>query len=151
MINATIKGGTAYTVLDLETSREEIQAELPRARQVAGASPQLEVYVRDMAEFIKDKTTDSKLVRCLNNVKIRPMFHSSVPIAERYKVHPKRMADLKYVLEARYTNGTNEQAAAEVTDVARGVLQGLVVGNNSYWAQSLAKAPDGEYHPWTND
>jgi hypothetical protein len=143
--------GRAYTIMDIEASKEEIEAELPRARYAARTPNQLEISVREVKDVMADRTTDPKLVRCLGDNEIEAIYPEKYLGPIQFKPKPKLMSKLKYILEAKYPNTKdNEKAAAEITDVTN-YLYYAFGQDKPFYAEIIAKAPDREYHPWTND
>lgn len=93
--------GRAYAFMDLYASREQIEAELPRARQAAKTLSQLEVSVKNVKDLMADRNTDTDLVRCLGQNFIDSKFPEKYLGPVKFKPRPKPMSDLKYALEAR--------------------------------------------------
>ena len=143
------KCGTSYAFMDLGASKEQIEDELPRARKAAVTPSQLEISVRTVKDFLADKTTDKDLVKCVGENSICPL----VPKGYNAPANPtwsRKLSDLKYVIEARYPHATNEQAAAEITDVSKH-LYDIFGDNKPFYFLTINKAPNGEYLPWEKD
>jgi hypothetical protein len=145
--------GRAYAFMDLDASREQIEAELPMARQTAKTPSRLEVSLRDVRELIADRTTDPDLVKCIYQ-------NSPYPIISRKhlgkeQIKGKRMADLKYVIEVKSPKVTteqaaNEEAATEVTNINR-YLYNTFGNDKPFYSTVILKAPTGQYCPWEDE
>ncbi len=142
--------GKAYAIMGLGASKEQIEDELPKARQAARTPSQLEISVREVKDVMNDRNTDQKLVKYIGQNFIVPITPGKYlgPVQVKTNVIP--MSKVNYILEAKYPNATNEKAAAEITDVTNYLYYAF--GNDKpFFAEIFAKAPDREYYSWTND
>lgn len=141
--------GRAYAFMDFEASKKQIEYELPKARKAAGTPSRLEISVREVKELIEDRTTDPELVRCISQNSICPLVPKGYD-GPTSKTESRRMSDLKYVLEAKYSNATNKQASEEITDVTS-FLGYTFSKDKPFYSLIISKDPNGQYRPWTND
>lgn len=109
--------GRAYALMDFEASKEQIESELPYAREAARTPSQLEISVREVKDLITDKTVDSDLVKYIGENSIYPIFPEKFK-AEMESAKPIKMSDLRYILETKYPDATNEQAAEQINGVS---------------------------------
>ena len=141
--------GRAYALMDFKASKEEIESELPFAREAARTPSQLEILVREIKDLKTDRTVDSDLVKYIGENSIYPMFPEKFK-AEMKNAKPIKMSDLRYMLEAKYPNATNEEAAEQINAVSNYLF--YTFGDNKPLNYDvIGKAPDGQYNPWRND
>jgi len=149
-INGRYIEGKAYAIIGLEASKEQIEEELPRARMAAETPSELEISVREVSDLMNDKSTDPKLVRCIGQNFVYPIKPGKYLGPIQVKTEIKPMSKVNYVLEAKYPNADNGQAASEITDVTNYLYYAF--GNDKpFCAEITAKAPNGQYLAWTND
>jgi len=134
--------GTAYAFMDLDASIKQVRDELPRVLVAAQTPSELEVSVREVKDLINDRKIDSALVEYIRAVNVKPAGHFNRP--------SKKMSELKYVVEAKYPNAEDKQAAEQLTDVSNNLCYAFNY-KKPFYAEIVAKAPNGRYMSWTND
>lgn len=96
-----------------------------------------------------DRIADSDLVKYIGENSIYPIFPEKFK-AQMKNAKPIKMSDLRYILEAKYPDATNEQAAEQINGVSNYLY--YTFGNNKPFNYDvIARAPDGEYHLWGTD
>jgi len=141
--------GRAYSFFDLKQSKNEIESELDKARKSDKAPSGLELTLRDMKEFANDKNTDPDLIKCINEEYVSPHVPTGYdgPIST---IKQKKIVDLKYVLETKYLNATNDEAVAQTIGITN-LLYKQFNKDKPFYVDIILKAPDGKYHNLTND
>lgn len=141
--------GKAYAFFDLKQSKNEIEPALAEARKDDKTPSGLEMTLKDMKEFVNDKNTDPDLVKCINEEYLSPHVPTGYD-GLISTIKQKKIVDLKYVLETKYLNATNDEAAAQTIGITN-LLYKHFNKDKPFYVDVILKAPDGQYHNWTND
>lgn len=136
--------GKAYAFFDSPASDSDIKADLPATRVALDIPGELELLLRDVKDFETDPQSDPRLVKIIRDNNIFAMYPSKLRhlMAE---AKPKTIADLKYVLEARCPNMSNEETAYYL-DVAVGGIYWTFGQEAPFFKEVIAEI-DGEYLP----
>ena len=141
--------GKAYVFMDLNAAKKQIEDELPRARELAETPSHLEISVKEVREAIADGTLDQELTKFIHQNEIFPLV-SKTYSGPRSGLKRKRMADLRYVMEAKCPNATNEQVsrlASHITDK----LYAAFNKGEPFYEVNMSRAPNGQYEGWEED
>ncbi len=103
--------GTAYAFFDSDATKQKIKRSMPQVIENANTPRQLELLLHENTGNLQ---LDKKLQQIVRTPRSSRILHSKVGV-DAPEVAP--LEDLKYVLEAKYPNATNEEAANELGDV----------------------------------
>ena len=116
-------------LFDCKASKAEIEAEIPRIREISETPNELELSLMEIRDFRNRQGIPSDLLRFVEENNIYPTFPSKY--RDRMKTaQPIRMKDLQYVIQTNYPNATNEDTAGFLGDFMNGV-----------WATFVGKKP----------
>ena len=134
--------GKAYAFFDCNASKGEIEAELPIIRSLSRTPSKLELSLKEVKNLGKNREVDSDLLKYVGEKEIYPTFPSRFKdLMETAK--PIKMTDLKYMIEAKYPDGTNEDTANELGDVMSGIY--AEYGNDEPFNVAVVAKIDGEF------
>ena len=137
------QSGEAYAFFNCGASKESIGRKFVR-------SSQLELSLEEVKGFEQKRETDPKLLEFIRQNKIG----SHYPSKYRHLMataQPTRIADLKYVIKARYHNHTNEETAVKL---GADVLNEIYLAHDKgeiFTGAIIGKADDGEYGIWEDE
>ena len=123
--------GKAYGFFYYEAFEDEASRKPALGKTARDGRPRtwegLELSIRDMNEFLGDRTTDPELVRIIKNTRIRPTF----PKAYRHlreALPPANTEEIPYVVEAtdrRDTGKPQDEANENAANNLKGAMRSL--------------------------
>lgn len=134
--------GKAYSFFDCDTSKQEIERELPRIRELARTPSHLELSLIEVNDLEKSRGVGPDLLQFIRQNEIYATFPSKYK-DQMKTAKPIKMTDLKYMLTAAYPNVRNEEAANELGDVMNEIYSRY--GNGEPFNVAITCKIDGKY------
>jgi hypothetical protein len=138
--------GEAYAFFNCSASKQEIERELPSIKEKSKLGG-LELSLNEVKE-LRDNGADQELLEVINNEEIWSTYPAKYQYLMR-RAKPTKISDLKYSIQARYPNHTNEETASQLGHVVNGIY--TTFDKKEIFTGAIIGKANGKYCLWEED